>query len=98
MWARVTHFSEILQASIRGPLPYDPANNLPFGTAWNTGTSSGGRVSFGRWAATIPGIRLASTIEIPYANASGQAVSAETARAFGHDLARAIYTYLQESE
>jgi hypothetical protein len=69
---------------------------LPFGTAWNTGANSGGRVSFGRWAATIPDVWLASTIEIPYANASGQAVTAESARAFGHDLARAFYIYLQE--
>ena len=96
VWGQTVRFSHLLQASIRGPLPYDPANNLPFGTAWNTRANSGGRVSFGRWAATIPGIGLACSIEIPYANASGQEVTAETARAFGYDLARAIYGYLQE--
>jgi len=94
MWARVGRFSQILQASIRGPLPYDPAHNMPFGTAWNTAANSGGRTSSSRWAATIPGIELAASIEIPYANAGGQAVTAETARAFGHDIARAIYGYL----
>ena len=35
-------------------------------------------------------------IEIPYANASGQAVTVETARAFGHDPAHALRPFLED--
>ena len=44
----------------------------------------------------LPGIGLATTFEIPYANASGQPVTADSARAFGRDLAKALRRYLEE--
>jgi hypothetical protein len=40
---------------------------------------------------------LATTIEIPYATASKREVTAESARAFGPDLLRAIRRYLEET-
>ena len=98
MWARTKHFGGLLQETIRGPLPFDPKNNLPFGEGWNTAENTGDHTSCSLWTATIPGIRLAATVEIPYANASGQEVTAESARAFGHDLARAFHVYLKEGE
>ena len=42
-------------------------------------------------------MRLATSFEIPYANVKGQTVTADAARAFGADLARAIQTYLRPS-
>jgi len=98
MWARTEHFGHLLQETIRGPLPYNPKNNLPFGVSWNTAENTGDKRSCSLWTATIPGIWLSATVEIPYANASGIAVTAESARAFGHDLARAFYVYLQERQ
>ena len=96
MWGKVTRFAEILQRVRQGPLPYDPVNNLPFGQGWNTADSLRGLKSFTRWAQEQPYIGLAAPIEIPYANASGAVVDAETSRLFGRDLARAFMIYLQE--
>ena len=41
-------------------------------------------------------MRVGSTIEIPYANANGQEVNAESARALGRALAAALRAYLLE--
>jgi len=87
----------MLAACRRGPLPYDPAKDLASGQAWNTGANYQGGVGFRRWAGGIPGIRLATGFEIPYANAAGVEVNAETARAFGRDLAEALGQHLKES-
>ena len=94
-WERVTKFSTILEDVCAGPLPYRAADNLPFGAAWNTGTDDPKLQSFSGWAAALPGMRVATTIETPYANAAGQEVTADAARALGHDVARAIKTYLE---
>jgi hypothetical protein len=48
-----------------------------------------------RWAEDVPGIYAATSLEVPYATANGQAVTAESARALGHDLARAMRELLQ---
>ncbi len=97
-WQRVQRFSRILEAVRTGPLPYHARNNLPFGKSWNTGTNYKQGKGASRWAGELPGIRLATSIEIPYANASGVPVTATSARAFGRDLARAIRRFLEEEE
>lgn len=48
--------------------------------------------------AGLPGMRLAGSIEIPYANVREQEVTADSARAFGKDLARAIGEYLKREK
>jgi len=48
------------------------------------------------WLAALPGISLGATVEIPYANAQGVEVNADTARSFGRDLAKAIREHLAE--
>jgi hypothetical protein len=51
------------------------------------------------WFSRQPGIRWASTVEIPYANTGGaQPVTADGARAFGRDLAAAMRRYLESKE
>jgi len=95
-WKRVERFSKILESVQTGPLVFDSKNNLPFGQDWNTEENLKGGKSFGRWAAELPGILIGTSIEIPYANASGKAVTAETARAFGRDLARALQRFLKD--
>ena len=94
IWQEQTAFGKILETVAAGPLPYRSADSLPFGKGWNTHKNYGGKKSFARWAAELPGVRLATTFEIPYANASGKAVTADSARAFGGDLARALRRYL----
>lgn len=97
LWRRVGRFAEILETVQTGPLLYEAKNNLPFGVAWNVPSNSTQGKSCTRWVAELPGIVVATSIEIPYANASGREVNAESARAFGHDLARAIQQFLQEA-
>jgi hypothetical protein len=97
-WKRVSHFGEILERVQTGPLIFDTRHNLPFGEAWNTADNFTAGKSFGRWASELPGISLGGSIEIPYANAGGQPVTAQSARALGRDLARTLYEFLREAE
>jgi hypothetical protein len=96
IWAETQRLSRILEKVAEGPLPYYARNNLPFGQAWNTGKNYRHGKSFGHWAAELPGINLASSVEVPYAKASGKPVTPESARAFGRDLARALRRFLEE--
>ncbi len=89
-------FGDILQAARKGTLPYDNTDLLPFGKAWNTGANYDSLKSCGRWAADMEGVKVALSFEIPYANAAGQAVTTETAREFGRDLARTLRRYLEQ--
>lgn len=95
-WEQQTIFGKTLEAVRTGPLPYRAADNLPFGKAWNTGANYASGKSFSRWARELEGTRLVASFEIPYANAGGQTVTTESARAFGHDLAKAIRRYLEK--
>jgi hypothetical protein len=95
VWAEQRRFGKVLEGSRQGPLPYETARDLPFGVAWNKGQNYHLGPSFSRWAATIPGMKLATSFEIPYANAAGVEVNDVSARAFGRDLAVAIRRYLE---
>lgn len=90
-WERAGRFCQTLARVQSGPLVYRPEHNIPHGKAWNTLAEP---KTFGRWAAGLPGIEFATTVELPYANALGQEVNATSARAFGRDLARAIREHL----
>lgn len=94
-WAKVEKLGKILEETQTGPLAYRTKDNVPFGTAWNTAANFKQGKSFGRWAIDLPGILAATTIEISYANANGKTVTAESARALGRDLARAIRKFLE---
>ncbi len=94
-WARVTAFATLLEEVQAGPLSYHRGDNLPFGEAWNTVDNVAEGRPFSRWAAQLPGVEVSSTIEIPYANVGAETVTADKARAFGCDVARAICQYLQ---
>ena len=87
-------FSAILQQTHAGPLPYLASDNIPYGTDWNTAANYGDKVSATRWAVRTLNTRMASSIEIPYAVARDIEVNADSARAFGKDMARAIAGYL----
>lgn len=102
IWAEAQKFTALLEEVNSGALPYFTSNNLPFGQAWNTGTNYSSKTtgaplcSCAQWAAKQPGIRAATSIEVPYANASGMAVDQASATAFGYDIAHAIRRYLAE--
>ena len=93
-WNRTLLLCRILEEGQQGPLRYAMADNIPFGQGWNKGT--GTLMSFGRWARTLPGISIATTIEFPYAQAKKAPVTADGARAFGRDVAVALRKYLEQ--
>ncbi len=95
-WRRVLRLSALVEQAQRGPLRFRSADNMPYGTKWNTDKNVSEGKPFGTWVRELPGV-TGSTIEIPYANAHDIPVTADSARAFGHDLARAIRRFLQES-
>jgi hypothetical protein len=94
MWREQQQFAQILESVRTGPLPFYAKDNLAYGQGWNTDKNEGGGKSCARWAGELAGVRLATTIEIPYANAGGAEVNQHTAKAFGLDLAKALYMYL----
>gem|GEM_PF-546604 len=96
LWREQTKLAVILESIQTGPLPYKASDNLPFGKAWNTGSYFGKYKSFRLWAQELPGMKLPTTFEIPYANAHGKSITATSARAFGRDLALALQQYLQQ--
>jgi len=98
VWKQQQKFGEILQSVRQGPLSYSADDNLPFGTAWNTAANYGKQKSCSSWGAELPEVRMATTIEIPYANVGKVTVTPENARAFGKDLAQALRRYLKGSD
>ena len=98
VWRQQQEFAKILESVVEGELPYWAKSSLPFGTAWNTAANYGQFKSFSRWAGEQSGVQMAATIEIPYANVGTTVVTADNARAFGRDLARALRRYLENSK
>jgi len=47
------------------------------------------------WASTLPNFILSATLEVPFANASGDVVDAITAHELGYDVAHAIRVFLE---
>jgi len=94
-WVALTRFSELLEQTREGDIPYRAEDNLPFGLEWNTSENFGAGKSFAGWAFEQPGVELAATLEVPYANARGVAMTAPSARALGRDLARVICEFLR---
>jgi len=97
IWRQQQEFATILESVRKGQLPFLAKSSIPFGTAWNTAANYGQFKSSSRWAGEQQGVRLATTIEIPYANVGTTVVTADNARAFGHDLAKALQRYLAHS-
>lgn len=98
IWNRVLEFSRMLEKVQSGPLVYRAASNMPYGKSWNKAANTGDLKSNSQWTSEQRGIMVATSIEIPYANAGGQPVTAESARALGVDLARALRAYLQQTK
>lgn len=85
----LAEFSRALEQVANGPLPYRAENNIPYGEGWNTGQGLK-RTSFAGWSQQFPNVILANTLETPYAEAEGVAVTPASARLLGHDLAAAL--------
>ena len=95
IWQAQCRFAGILESVCGEALPYRASNNLLFGKAWNIGGNFKAGKSCARWAGELKGIGLATTIEVPYANAGKVTITPKLARAFGAAIAEAMYRYLQ---
>jgi hypothetical protein len=98
MWQEQSVFARVMGSVSLGPLPYSASNNLAHGQGWNTVANYSGGQSFASWAESIEGLRVSSSLEIPYANAEGSEVTPDTARTFGRALAKRIRLYLESGE
>ncbi len=96
IWARQQQLARLIETHRKGPIPYGPGNDLPFGVDWNTSRNYGEFLSNSRWSGSQPGVHLGTTFEIPYATAGGVEVNPDTARAFGRDLAAGVRACLME--
>jgi len=96
VWEQQREFGKILETVQTGSLVYQTKDDLPFGQGWNTKKNYESGKSCSRWVSELDGIQLVTSFEIPYANASGHAVTSENARAFGHDLARALRCFFPQ--
>ena len=95
VWEGQVAFARTLERVQTGPLVFRAKDCLAFGSSWNTaGNTAAGR-SAGQWGcAAFPEARLVTTMEIAYADALGKEVNAESARALGRDLAKALAEHL----
>ena len=97
IWEEQKRFGKILESVTAGKaLPYKQANDIPFGRKWNVPKSYKQGKHFGHWAAELPEVRLAGTLEIPYAQNGKSVITPDTGRAFGADFVRAMRIYLEE--
>ncbi|NQU44316.1 hypothetical protein HQ520_13585, partial [bacterium] len=96
-WERAVEFLKFLdEVQHDGPLAFRLSDSQEF-TTWTgpDGPKGANPCTFTTWARDLPGVEFAIAFEIPYANAGGQEVNQETARWFGHDLARAACQWLK---
>jgi hypothetical protein len=90
-------FCRLLQSVNSGKLKVHENIYMSWGTDWNNPTAYiPGELTFSQWASTIEGVRLPVSIEFPYANNEGQAITQDNSRAFGIDLVKAVKQYLQQ--
>lgn len=92
--ARQNVYAEILGKTQTGPIRPFAQGVLQFGEAWNTGSNYSAGTAAATWAAqSLRETALATTFEIPYANAEGVEVNPQSARLLGRDLAVALLAY-----
>ena len=93
------HFSDLLKKNNKSELVYDLKTGFNYfapGT-WNS-NEWGINHTFVGWVSTQEGIVLTVSLEFPYALNGKQLITAENARAFGHDMVAAMKEYMQESK
>lgn len=97
VWANEQAFARILERTRQGPIPFSAGDDLlPYGKAWNTAANTKNGRMCSEWsAATFTQAKLNSTVEIAYGDSMGVEVNAESARALGRDLARALAEHLK---
>lgn len=93
--ANLERFATLLERDQQGTILFRRTMIMKFGTVYNNLSEAPPPHAAG-WARTLPNCVLASSIEMPYSNASGYEVNAESAREFGRDIAWALAAFFQE--
>lgn len=93
--ALMDEFAACLERAHQGVMKVVKPWKLAFGAGFNS-TPSAGKATFSTWAAGLPGAYLNTSLEIPYANASGSEVNADSARELGRSFAQALSVWLQK--
>ncbi len=93
---QMERFGRLLEQEAPPEAPYFAANNIPFGTAWNTGNNYTQGKTIKHYAVTLPTTRCAQTLEIPFANFGDVTVTPDSMHLYGAAIARAILRYLDE--
>lgn len=94
IWREQLQFGRLLERARKGPVIYRARDNLPFGRSWNRPGEYSPARTCSQHVSRLRGVILATTLELPYANAAGSEVNMRSARLFGHDLAAAARAYL----
>ncbi len=95
VWHEQQKFSHLLEALPEKAISYSIANDIPYGIGWNSNRNYSQGKSCAKWCAEIPGIKLATSVEIPYSKAAGRALTPDTTKAFGRNLAQVMAQYIQ---
>ncbi|MBN2319460.1 MAG: hypothetical protein JXR49_10305, partial [Acidobacteria bacterium] len=89
-WSEVLKFGSLFPRYATGTLRIDPRFHVAYGEKWNQDSP---HLLLKHWASELPGVVIASTLEVPYALAGGEVVLPDSARSFGHDLATTLAEY-----
>ena len=88
-------FGGLLERLQSGVLCYRQSNDFPWNYAWNGPQNYKEGWTSRMWAEyKLPDVLLADSWEIPFATANGTVVDAKSCRAFGADMANALYAFL----
>jgi hypothetical protein len=93
-------FAKIVEAVETGPLVFRFEDYAPCraqGNGPDMITYATPRKTFNGWAKELPGMKLSTGFELPYATATGRPVTIESATSFGHDVAKAMRRYFEEA-
>lgn len=97
VWEKQQQLARRIEEQNRSPLPFSAVDAMPFGQGWNTADNYKQGLSFIRWMIRTRPAGLSTTLEIPYADVKGHAVTPESARAFGRILGRTLGEGLQDN-
>ena len=88
-------FSQLLEELQCGTMRYHAADDLPYGVSWNKDSNYKQGWSAVIWACKkVRGLKVARTLEVPFANANGAVVTPETCRELGRDVAKVFMALL----
>ncbi len=95
--AKQLHFSDLIAKNNEGELEYSSENFIHHNNrSWSKAPEA--RDKFSYWAWSLPGNELSFSLEITYGVNGEQLITADNAREFGRDVARALKEYMNKKE